>query len=160
MRHLDYVCAISEDSDTLMALERSSTNPKSRQRLQLLRLLKTGIAETMLSASTMVGLSHSQASALWRLYQKEGLEALLETRYKGRISRLTDEQTQALQVQCSTGFRSLAVAQEWMRATFAVDYTPSGVSRLFDRLGNKKKTGRLAHYKQDLEAQEAFKKNS
>jgi transposase len=160
MRRLDYVCTITEDADKLMALEQSASQVKPRQRLQLLRLLKTGVAETMSSAATMVGLSHSQASALWQLYQKKGLEALLETRYKGRIPRLTHEQTATLQERCSTGFRSLAAAQEWMTETFAVQYTLSGISRLFERLGNKKKTGRLKHYLQDLEAQEAFKKNS
>ena len=160
MRRLDYVCAITEDADMLMTLEQSNSEVKPRQRLQLLRLLKTGVAETMTSAAAMVGLSHSQASALWQLYQKKGLEALLETRYKGRIPRLSSEQTARLQERCTTGFRSLASAQEWMTETFAVTYTPSGVSRLFERLKNKKKTGRLKHYKQDLEAQEAFKKNS
>jgi transposase len=160
MRRLDYVCGITEDADMLIALEQSTSQVKPRQRLQLLRVLKTGVAETMSSAAAIVGLSHSQASALWQLYQKKGLEALLETRYKGRIPHLTSEQTTALQERCATGFRTLAVAQEWMSETFAITYTLSGVSRLFERLQNKKKTGRLKHYKQDLEAQEAFKKNS
>lgn len=160
MRRLDYVSLITEDADMLFEQERSSASAKPRQRLQLLRLLKTGAAETMPEAARLVGLSASQASGLWRIYKNNGLDALLETRYKGRIPRLNAEQTTALQNQCSEGFRSLKAAKVWITDTLSVGYSTSGVWRMFERLKNKKKTGRLKHYKQDVEAQEAFKKNS
>ncbi|MFY7999015.1 MAG: hypothetical protein ACOVSW_10510 [Candidatus Kapaibacteriota bacterium] len=46
MNQLDYVVAITEDADTLFTLERQARHPKERQRLQLLRLLKSGLAMT------------------------------------------------------------------------------------------------------------------
>ena len=159
MRHIDYVSIITEDADTLLSLERSTSASKPRQRLQLLRFLKTGSAETMPVAAALIGLSSSQASALWRIYKNQGLEALLATGYKGRIPRLNAHQIGVVQEQCAKGFGGLTSAQAWIEQHVAVRYSTSGVWRLFQRLNNKKKTGRFKHYKQDLEAQETFKKN-
>ena len=68
MNQLDYVVAITEDADTLFTLERQARHPKERQRLQLVRLLKSGLAMTMPEAAALVGISHSTADRQWRTY--------------------------------------------------------------------------------------------
>ncbi|MFY7999849.1 MAG: hypothetical protein ACOVSW_14730 [Candidatus Kapaibacteriota bacterium] len=64
MNQLDYVVAITEDADTLFTLERQARHPKERQRLQLVRLLKSGLAMTMPEAAALVGISHSSAECV------------------------------------------------------------------------------------------------
>jgi transposase len=159
MRILDYVEAIAEDSDTLLRLEREATHSKKRERVQLLRLLKSGSAETIGEAAKLVGISRSSAQRHWAVYKRSGLEAMLLIAYKGRIPRLSDEQQQQLNERCEQGFTSLSAAREYVAATFALSFTEGGLWTMFRRLGYKAKTGRPRHYKQDAEAAEAFKKS-
>jgi transposase len=139
MYRIDYVSRIVEDADTLLEHERSLSEAKPRQRIQLLRLLKTGQAETMAEAALLVGLSKNHASVLWRQYQDHGISSLITTHYKGRIPRLNQEQAVLLHTECVNGFRSLLVSQEWIAEHLSLPYSLTGVWRLFGRLGIKKK---------------------
>ena len=160
MNQIDYVVAITEDADTFFTLERQARHPKERQRLQLLRLLKSGLAMTMPEAAALVGISHSTADRQWRTYKRGGLEAMCSLAYKGGQVRLSAEALQRLDERCAEGFPTLQSAADWVKETFAVSYTPAGMWTLFRRLGYKAKTGRPCHHKQDIEAQADFKKNS
>lgn len=160
MNRLDYVVEISEDSDTLAAAEREAHHVKERQRLQLLRLLKSGLAMSMPEASALVGISPSTADRHWRTYKREGLAAMCSLGYKGGQVRLSPEELQRLDKRVGEGFPTLQSAVTWVQETFAVSYTQAGLWTLFQRLGYKAKTGRPCHHKQDLEAQADFKKNS
>lgn len=91
--------------------------------------------------------------------QREGLESFIRLDYKGRRSYLTSEQERHLQSADAPHFHTLAEGQTWIAEQYTVTYSISGVSVLFKRLRTKKKTGRTAHHRQDLEAQELFKKN-
>jgi transposase len=159
MNQRDYVAAISEDADTLLSYERQATHHKERERLQLLRLLKSGQAMTIPQAATLVGISRSTAQRHWRQYQSAGLEAMCALWYKGGQSRLSAAALTQLEARCAEGFTNLAAAVAWVHEMFAVSYTQAGLWALFQRLGYKRKTGRPQHYKQDPEAQAAFKKN-
>jgi transposase len=159
MNQLDYVVEITEDADSLLAYEHQAQHRKERERLQLLRLLKSGQAVTMSAAASLVGMSLSSAQRHWRTYKNEGLEAMCTLAYKGCQRRLSAEALEKLDERCSEGFSSLQSAVQWVEATFQVSYTPQGLWTLFQRLGYKAKTGRPQHYKQDLEAQAAFKKH-
>jgi len=160
MNQLDYVVEITEDADTLFTLERQAHHPKELQRLQLLRLLKSGLAMTMPEAAALVGISHSTADRHWRTYKREGLAAMCSLAYKGGQVRLSAEALHRLDQRCAEGFPTLQSAVVWVEETFAVSYTPAGIWTLFQRLGYKAKTGRPCHHKQDPEAQAAFKKIS
>ncbi len=138
MYRTDYVSAITEDADTLFDLERSHSKPKPRQRVQMLRLLKTGQAETLPGVAILVGLSPNHASVLSRRYRADGLSSLLETQYKGRIPRLNPKQIAEVEKECAKGFRSLYVGQEWIEKHFSTPYSLSGLWRLFERIGVKK----------------------
>lgn len=160
MYQLDYVSLIQEDADTLLAREKTCAGKKPRQRLQLLRLLKSGQAENIPRVAHMVGMTPDNAAKLFKRYREEGLEGFLQLKYRGRRSRLTSEQEQKLQSATVPHFRTLNQGQAWIAENFKVRYTLGGTSVLFDRLGIKKKTGRTTHHLQDLAAQEEFKKNS
>lgn len=158
MNRLDYVVEITEDADTLLHLEHQAQHPKQRQRIQMLRLLKSGLAMTMPEVATLVGISPSTADRHWRTYKREGLAAMCSLAYKGGQVRLDEEALRRLNERCAEGFSTMQSAATWVEETFAVSYTPGGLWTLFQRLGYKAKTGRPVHYKQDLEAQVAFKK--
>jgi transposase len=160
MYQLDYVSLIQEDADTLLAREKACHQSKPRQRLQMLRLLKSGQAENIPQVATMVGMSNGNATQLFKRYREHGLEALVETKYKGRRSRLCAEQEHILQSEGAPHFRTLREATIWVAEQFKVQYTLAGMSVLFERIGVKKKTGRTTHHKHDPVAQEAYKKNS
>lgn len=160
MYQLDYVSLIQEDADTLLAREKACVGKKPRQRLQLLRLLKSGQAENIPHVARMVGMSTDNAAKLFKRYRQEGLEGFLQLQYLGRRPRLTTAQEHQLQSATVAHFRTLHEGQVWIAENFKVHYTLGGTSVLFDRLGVKKKTGRTTHHKQDLGAQEEYKKNS
>lgn len=160
MRRLDYVSAIGEDSDTLLSMERTASSGKVRQRLQLLRLLKSGEAETLPQAAKILGMSKGQVWKQWKQYQVEGLEGFLTIQYRGRRPRLNESELEQLQKQTETGFASIKAARRWIEETLSVEYSNSGVGKLFKRKRIKKKTGRPRHQKQDLESLIDFKKNT
>lgn len=160
MNSLDYVVEISEDADTLAAAEQQARHTKIRQRLQFLRLLKSGLAMNMPEAAAIVGISPSSADRYWRTYKREGLDALCSLGYKGGQGRLSAEALQRLHTRAAEGFPTLGTAVTWVQETFAVSYTQAGLWNVFQRLGYKAKTGRPRHHKQDLDAQTDFKKNS
>lgn len=128
-------------ADSLLDLERSLSQPKPRQRVQMLRLLKIGHAETLPEVATLVGLSANHAATLWRCYRDKGLSGLLETHYQGRIPRLNAEQVAALEQESAKGFRLLHASQQWIEEQFSHSYSLPGVWQLFRRMGVKK-TGR------------------
>ena len=135
MNQLDYVVAITEDADTLFTLERQARHPKERQRLQLLRLLKSGLAMTMPEAAALVGISHSTADRQWRTYKRGGLEAMCSLAYKGGQARLSAEALRRLDERCAEGFSTLQSAAGWVKEIFAVSYTPSGYVDTVSTLG-------------------------
>lgn len=139
MNRIDYVSAIAEDADSLLDLERNLSKPKPRQRVQMLRLLKIGEAETLPEVAKLVGLTPNYAAQLWCRYRDEGLSGLITIHYKGGISRLSSEQTAVLEKGLASGARSLDASQEWIQEQFSHSYSLSGVWRLFDRIGIKKK---------------------
>lgn len=78
--------------------------PKKRERLQLLRLLKSGLAETMLDAAALVGTSKSAAQRHWRVYKASGIAAMCTLAYKGEQSRLSARALEQLEMRCREGF--------------------------------------------------------
>ena len=55
MRRVDYVGQIKESANRLKKLEDKEKNPRSKRRLQLLRLLKSGLTAYLTEACQMVG---------------------------------------------------------------------------------------------------------
>jgi hypothetical protein len=99
MNQLDYAVEITEDADTLFTMERQAQHSKEWQRLQLLRLLKSGLVRTISEAAALVGISHSTADRHWRTYKREVLAAMCSLAYKGGQVRLSAESLQRLDKQ-------------------------------------------------------------
>jgi transposase len=162
-RGLNYSDLISEEESFLKSEQQKKSQPKWRwERLEFLRLLKSGTCKTQAAASTQIGLKARQGQNLWMLYSREGLKGLLGYgKGKGRKSYLTDKQESAVLEwlstdQCITQGQLIA----YIHQTFQVRYSHSGISRKLKALQVKAKTGRPVNVRKDHQGAEDFKKNS
>src|SRR3954454_21201612 len=84
----------------------------------------------------LLGIGLSQLGQWLRVYRNRGLDALCILHYKGDAGKLTAPQVDQLKEKVSTGcFRSSEQIRDWIKSTFAVSYSPSGVKDLLKRIG-------------------------
>jgi hypothetical protein len=77
---------IKESEAELLAVERRQSRSKLRDRVRLLRLLKSGSSRSLTQASVVIGLSVAQTRRLYNKYRQGGLQELLAWR-QGAIIR-------------------------------------------------------------------------
>lgn len=160
---IKYSEIITEDSPSLFIEERKQTRAKLRDRIRMLRLLKTGEARSLCAVTTMIGLGITQVRKLFNCYRKEGISGLLLWRYKGNHRKLKAEEEEKIIAESyarENGFVSQKEAQLYILATFGVNMTQPGVSVLFSRNGIRNKTGRPLNILTSKADQEVYKKNS
>ncbi len=160
-RCLDYQRAIKESEEVLRALERGQTKALLRDRMRFLRLLKSGECQSVAAAGRLIGLQISASEKLWRKYREEGTEGLLDYPFKGYGGKLTTEQQDLLEEKLhTTSLQSLSEGCRYVHKTFQVDYSPSGMHYVFQRLKVKKKTARPTYVHKDEAGEKQFKKKS
>ena len=162
-RTLNYSELIKESAEDLCRLlAQKSQSVRIQERLKFLHLLKTGACLTQQSAGEGIGLSGRQGQNLWRIYQKEGLEGLRHSRYKGGNNRriTADQDAEVLARLDKDDLISQSQIQAYIHQTFQVKYSASGISRKLRRLGAKAKTGRPVNVRKDVVGEVEFKKNS
>ncbi len=90
MRIVDYVNQIKETADELKRLENTEENRRLRKRLQLLRILKSGLTPFLTKACEMVGYSDKHGREIWHKYLAEGLAGYARLNYlrvkRGKLS--------------------------------------------------------------------------
>src|SRR5687768_11299543 len=90
MRTVDYVSQIKETAEQLKRLENKETNPRVRKRLQLLRILKSGLTPYLTRACEMVGYTDKHGREIWHKYLAEGLSGYARLNYsrqkRGKLS--------------------------------------------------------------------------
>ena len=95
---------------------------------------------------------------LWlEIYQQGGTDALLTLNYEGKSSKLTDAQQEELakHLDENTYLDSKAIS-DYIKQTYGVVYSPSGVKDLLARLGFVYKKPKHVPGKLDPEKQKAF----
>lgn len=155
-----YSDLIKESGEELLCKQRSSSKVIVFQRLQMLRLLKSSRANTLVAAAPLVGATERSLQRWWKQYRQQGLQSLLEVA-PTRQSRLSQEQQQALMEQAGKGdFSTINEIVDWVEQSFGIHYTQVGMWKLVKRLKIKKKTARPSHVLKDKKAAERFKKTS
>lgn len=155
-----YVEKIQESHQELYVKQKASTKVVIFQRLQMLRLLKSGQARSLNEAASMVGASQKSTSRWWKSYREQGIESLLKVA-PTRKPRLSPEQQQVLIQQAGKGeFSTLAEIVQWVEQSFGISYSLVGMWKLIKKLKIKKKTARPTHVQKDEKAAERFKKTS
>ncbi len=155
-----YAQLVKEEEGFLQQQQRSSSKVLVFQRLQMLRLFKSGQAQSLAAAAQLVGVCSRSVQTWWKLYQQQGLSGLLSLTPTRQIS-LSREQQQALLAEAATGaFSTINDMARWVAQQFGIHYSEVGMWRIARRLGIKKKTARPRHVQRDAEKVAAFKKVS
>lgn len=126
---------------------------------RLTAVLAVAADKTREEVAELLGVSLSQLGEWLRIFRNEGLDALCEVHNKGDPGKLIPQQVERLKAEVGTGcFRNSDQVRDWIKATFAVSYSPSGVKGLLKRIGVSyhKVTGFL--WKADPDEQRAFVK--
>jgi transposase len=160
MRKLDFLTLITESVAQLQSVEKQQTVARLRLRVQFLRLLKTGAADSIKTAARMVGVSPKRGYEWWELYRNKPPDEYLRLNYKPRRARLSDEQQAQLVRRAGTanGFASQREVREYLADEFQIAYTQPGVCLLLGRLKIKAKVPRPANAKANREDQAEYKK--
>ena len=158
MGRVNYQELIKESNEDLGAVQKTSGKVVVFQRLQMLRILKTGKATTLVEAAPLVGFTERSLQNWWRLYREHGLEGLQRVE-PNRRPRLNAQQQHALLEEAGKGeFSTIAEIVHWVKQSFGISYTEVGMWKLVRRLKIKKKTPRPSHVKKDEGAVKRFKK--
>jgi len=156
---MDYTSLIIEDVDFLASQERLAGKAQARARIRFLRLLKTGQAKSQAAAGLHISLAIGQSQRLWQTYQEKGFAGLLSPAYQASFGKLSAHQISILLTFLgSDQAGKLAEVQAFMHSSFGLQYSLSGISKLFTRLKIKLKTGRPSKVRKDAAQEEAFKK--
>lgn len=151
---------IKESEEELLSKQRSTSKVIVFQRLQMLRLLKSSRANTLVAAAPLVGVTERSLQRWWKQYRQQGMQSLLEVE-PTRQCRLNQQQQQALMEEAGKGdFSTINEIVDWVEQSFGIHYTQVGMWKLVRRLKIKKKTARPSHVLKDEKAAERFKKTS
>jgi len=162
MRIVNYVSRITETADELKGLENKEKNPRLQKRLQLLRILKSGLTPFLNKACEMVGYSDKHGRGIWQKYVAEGLAGYARLNYS-RLKRgkLTYEQEAQVNREATVaGFASQREVQTYIFEQFGISLGRANVSKLLQRLEVRAKVPRPLKRRTSEEEQAAYKKTT
>jgi transposase len=115
---------ISESPEDLLHMMKSEKKSRFRDRLRLLRLLKSGEAETMTRAALLCGVSRLTAAEWFNRYGSGGIgELLLLKTVPGKKRRISGEVAESLKKRLagSDGFGSYDEIRIWLSENYHID---------------------------------------
>jgi transposase len=158
MRTINYKELIKESVEELVVIEKKENRGRTRDRIKLLRLLKSGQYSTLKEVSKVIGITYQSGKNLLNTYKIQRIEGVTKWKYKGKTPRVSYEQlTLALDWQTQAPM-SLEQARSKINQRFNVNYCVSGIWYLFNTYKIKLKTGRPRNYRKEEEKEEGFKK--
>jgi transposase len=103
------------------------------RRLTALLWLADGVTEEEVAAR--LGVTARQVRKWLKTFRTDGLDALCELHYRGRVPRLNDAQVDDLKQEIAKGqFRTARQIADWIEKRFQVRYSESGVKELLKRI--------------------------
>jgi transposase len=104
------------------------------QRLSAVLWIDEG--RTREQVAELLGVSTRQVGQWLRIFRNRGLDELCTLHYRGDSGRLRPAQVEQLKEQIARGvFHTAQQVRDWIRETFGVAYTASGVKDLLRRIG-------------------------
>lgn len=110
--------SIMETAEELKHLMQTQKNPKIKERIQALYLLKSGCSKTLQEVAHCLGRSKTTVENGLTLYRKKGMLGVLAWNYKGgRPPALSEPLLTALREQLSRpqGFKNYGEVQQWLK---------------------------------------------
>ena len=118
----------------IQQLRRQAKDRRLFQRLSALLWIDEG--RTREEVSDLLGVTSRQVGEWPRIFRNRGLEELCALRYQGDPGQLKPAQTEQLKQEVAKGvFHSSEQVRAWIKDTFGVEYSPSGVKELLRRIG-------------------------
>ncbi|HEV8160348.1 MAG TPA: winged helix-turn-helix domain-containing protein [Pyrinomonadaceae bacterium] len=162
MRTVDYVSRITESADELKGLENKEKNPRLRKRLQLLRILKSGLTPFLNKACQMVGYSDKHGREIWQKYQAAGLSGCARLNYsrvkRGKLSY--EQEPEVNSEAAAAGFASQTEVQTYIFEQFGISLARANVSKLLQRLEVTAKVPRPRNRRTSEQEQSTYKKTT
>lgn len=159
-----YKIEIAESSEVLKKLLGQQKTASGKERVQLLYLLKSQQAKTVLDAVQILGRHRVTVQEWMKRYREGGLKGLLEGRVStGRPRVIPGWAEKALnkRLQESEGFNSYGEICQWLESQLGIVANYQTVHQLvYYRLKGSPKVARSRSVKQSTEKLEAFKKTS
>jgi transposase len=126
---------VQESLKALRDLEDEHRGTPLESRIRMLRLLKERPGRTLADVGPMVGRSERSVQRWWEIYQKQGLQVLMNAQQRGgKPRRIDGEGLAAFQHKLEIdGFSQLKDAQQWLEQEFGVRYSRSGLWHLMRR---------------------------
>jgi len=139
----------------LRAAHRATRDKREADRIKAVVLLATGWSAEQVAEVLQVDANTVRNH--FRRYQQGGVKALGQVAYRGSACDLDEAQLAMLDAHLQTHLYHTAKAiAHWVKDTFGVDYTQSGMTALLHRLGYVYKKPKVVPGKADPEAQRAF----
>jgi transposase len=161
MPRVRYPDVITESVDDLVTLERSLRGERTCPRVTMLRLLKTGLAHSLVAVAPMVGFGVRTVNTWWKRYQTAGLTELVAQRPRpGKRSQVTAAAWTGLEAAMARGeIATLKDAQRFLAEQHDIHYQSlGGVWWLLRQRKARLKTGRRRHRQADPAAQTDYKR--
>jgi transposase len=139
----------------LRAAHRSEKNKHAADKIKAVVLLGSGwklrdVKEALL-------LDDETLRSYVEKYKSGGVEELIKTNYAGRASQLDESQQKQLQSELDEKiYLTTSAVSEYVRESFDVEYSVSGMRDLLHRLGYEFKKPKLVPGEGDQEAQDIF----
>lgn len=157
-----YNLEIQESANDLKHLLRAQKTASSKERIQLLYLLKTQQAKTVQDAAALLGRHRATLQEWLRCYRNGGLGALLESKARsGRPRAIPAWAEAALQkrLQELQGFDGYQSICDWLESELGIEANYKTVHKLVHyRLQGSPKVPRPISVEQSSEQLEAYKK--
>lgn len=153
----------SESAEELYARFRQEPDPRRRQRLQALWLVRGG--ESVAQAAHVAGVGHRSLERWLSWYRQGGLAAVVRRvpghGARGQPSWLTPAQQQTLLAETVRGtFHTYGEARDWVEEQFGVTYSYQGMYTVLARLTVRPQVPRPHAAKADPTVQEAWKRGA
>ncbi len=154
---------IVESCEVLEKALKSARTASSKERLQMLYLLKSGQVKSRQELAELIGLDHSTITRWLRKYKDHGRKGLLEVKQApGKVALALGEILERLKQRLLElkGFHSYGQIQQWLVAEFRLKIAYKTVYELVRyRIGANLKVPRPQSIKQHPASGSDFKKN-
>jgi transposase len=154
---------ISESIEELEKALKHAMTASSKERFQMLYLLKRGQVTSRRSLAELIGRDQATVTRWVRKYKDGGRLGLLEVKHApGKVSIVSGEALERLKqrLQSPQGFDSYGQIQQWIATELGLDIAYKTVYQLVRyQLKAKLKVPRPQSLKQHPESQSPFKKN-
>jgi len=159
-----YKITIKEDESELKQLLTAQKKGESRERVQLLYLLKSQQAKTVTAAAKIIGRNRVTVQDWMSRYRAGGIEQLLEKKISSGRPRIVPkwaEKTLEKQLSEREGFNSYQEIQQWLEEKLGIEVKYKTVYKLVhERLKASPKVARPVSKLQSNDRKEDYKKNS